>query len=85
MASSSFNLEHITSIDYKATTDANGAFYIPVPLNQVLTVHGINPNFYALVRPGLNNQTVVTIFDADKNGFRVIPNTEVTVRIIYKV
>jgi hypothetical protein len=73
-------------MDYTATTDANGAYYIPVSVNQVLSVYGINPNCYATVRPGGDsNRSVATMFDANKNSFRVIPNTEVTCRIIYKV
>lgn len=72
-------------MDYTATSSAAGAFYIPVSLNQVLSVYCINPTYYAIVRSGLNNQTVVTIFDADANGFRIAPNTAVTCRIIYKV
>jgi len=52
----------------------------------VLSVYGINPNCYAMVRPSADsNRSVATMFDADKNGFRVLPNMEATCHIIYKV
>lgn len=64
-----------------ATSSANGAFYLTVPLDKILFVYCISPNYYMLVRNGVNDQAVGFVFD---ENFSKGANQNVTYGIVYR-